>query len=295
MIAQHGTAWLPRWKFDALATPPVLRRECFEHAALIKRTKHLAHTQRTVLDRAGRREKRGPNAQENEDRRIAILHAALRTVAPGKSLRLAAQLVVQAYARDVFFEVYKRWRDTDKTADDAERRHRKRTDFETWLEAWMPDREERLGLWGLDVRIVGQITGLDENTISRPKPPSSGWTRLLQNRKWETRLMQYLPLELQRLPGWRSEWRTPAWASRQQFYRTFCSVRRAYVEGIEARKDIPATDPKIWLEVGTGECRLSRVFVGGGRVQRGRVEPDQKQARPADVQADVLCERRMGL
>jgi hypothetical protein len=38
-------------------------------------------------------------------------------------------------------------------------------------------------------------------------------------------------------------------------------VRRAYVEGIEARKDILASEKKIWLEVDAGECRLSRAVL----------------------------------
>ena len=239
-VAAYGTAWLPATKFSIATTPPTLKPEVFRHCSLIQRSGHLAYTQ------LPRRHAKAAQ-QTKSDWRLVLLRQAIRAeYSLAKCCTLAVQICIRELVRDVFFEVYKRRRYTDKTASGAAMAERQQVDFEAYL-AERLDPDQRSGAWGLDIATLYPLSGLTAADVSRLKPHSKGFTQMVPpNASWEERLAQYLAMDLTSDARWDAGWKVPTWVGKRQFDGTLRSVMAVLRAEVPLRRDVAPDERRKW-------------------------------------------------
>jgi hypothetical protein len=216
-VARYGVVWLRRDMFDAAATPPVLRPQ-FANMRLLRQQPHL---QQSV---------RGPGAQTAQDRAMLLLRRIFACYPPRDSARLAGELVSVMLVRDVFHEIHKRWK-SDRLLPAATRARRKAITLDAMLAAWVPDAEERRGLWGLDVRIASQVTDIHPARVSLAR--HAGPDRL-----WWRQLRAYMGIGGS----------APLWAAKRPYVRFFAELQQAFCDGVAAQPGLDERERRVWLD-----------------------------------------------
>jgi hypothetical protein len=215
-VARHGVVWLRRDMFDTTTTPPVLRPQ-FTNIRLLRQQPHLLKSVR------------GPCAQAAEDRAMLLLRRIFALYAPQRGAKLAGELISVMLVRDVFHEIYKRWQ-SDRVIDAGGRATRQAATLDALLDAWVPDAEERRGLWGLDLRIASQVTDIRPGCVSLARAPGP-------HGPWREQLRAYMGIDDE-----------PRWAAKRPFVRFFRELQQAFCDGVAAQPALAEREQRIWLD-----------------------------------------------